>query len=602
MIALLAFFVSSYGIGRFTLWKTGVSFSGVLENTVFSVGIGFGCWCYLLFLLGHAGLLYPGVFVVLALSSAIPATIWIFKNAPRTRFHLPKITLRFVDSVAIASAFFILAITLICCFSPVVGGIANDEIATHLSAPKQWLALHKITALADPSSAIAGHVELLFLWAMAFMPQAGPKLLTWTSFLLCLALTFAFARRVLGRRPALYACIFTAINPLIFRESCTAFTDLFAAFFVLAALGSLWRMKESNDKKFLVAAAFFAGVGCGAKPTVYFFLPAFFAVSCGVALALREHGRGLIKSMAILLLLVSVFAAPWPVRNMVLSGSPTFPPPQFLYALHGHKPFVFSGTPFSEKDARALYDYYRSRTWRYGTGVKNFFLLPWNITMHPESLSIGDSVGAVMLSLLPIVFFIRKRPSWLNTALFFCGIAAACIYFFIIPEARYFIAVFMLLSIVFAWLVKTLNGSPGVIPIVNLVIVVNCLFSCAIGARIFHNAAKAALFSDYRETYKKNNVPFYEAFEYCNREKPQPLFVLYENQVFYYLTTGYRCDGKILEHAREHFNGYVLDVDYSQTMGRNLDKQTSAYGVGMPPPNFQLVFTGPDARVYKIVN
>jgi hypothetical protein len=602
MIALLVFFIGSYGIGRFILQKARIDFSGPLENSVFSIGIGLGCWCYLLFLLGHLGLLYPWLFAALALISALPALAWIVKNALRTRLRVPKITLRVVDFIALASALFILTITCICCFSPVVGGITNDEIATHLSAPQKWLTLHAIAQLPDPSSAIAGHIELLFLWAMAFAPESGPKLLTWISLVLCLVLVYGFSQRIVGKRPALYACIFIVINPLIFRESCTAFIDIPAAFFTLAALGALWRMNESNNKKYLVLAAFFAGVGCGAKPTAYFYLPAFFAVASVILFKLHVRGRRFIKSIAALALLVCLFAAPWPLRNFILSGSPTFPPPLFLYTLHGNKPFVFSGQPLTKKDAAAQYDYYRSRIQIHGTGIKNFFLLPWTLTMHPESLSIGDSVGAVMLSFLPLVFFFRKRPLWLNGALLYSLIATASIYFLIIPEARYFIVVFMLLSPGFAWLLHAMENVPLALSLANIVVVCNGVFSGTVAIRIFHGQTAAALCSEYRESYRKSNIPFYEAFKFCNAEKPRDLVVFHENQVFYYLKTAYRCDENILAHGSQHANAYIMDIDYSQTLGRDFSKQTNTYAVESPAPNLKLVFKGPDARIYKIVN
>jgi hypothetical protein len=249
-----------------------------------------------------------------------------------------------------------------------------------------------------------------------------------------------------------------------------------------------------------------------------------------------------------------------------------------------------------------MYDYYRSRIEKHGLGIKNFFLLPWNITMHPETLSIGDSVGTIMLSFLPLVFFFRKKPPWLAAALGFCLIATACIYFLIIPEARYFIAVFMILSFVFAWLIKPLQSAPNLFFIIKCILLCNCLFSCIIATRKFHEEIRAALFPGYRAIFCKNNTPFYEALDYCNKQKPRELIVFYENQVFYYLKTAYHCDGKILEHRSLHPQAYILDIDYSQTLGRNLTKQTNAYCIETPAKNLKPVFIGPDARIYKIMS
>jgi len=93
MIALIVFMVGSYGMGRFVLWHMRVSLPGPLENSVYSIGIGLGVWCYALFLLGHAGLLYPWLLMSLALLSALPAFAWIVRDAVRSPFRFSKINL-----------------------------------------------------------------------------------------------------------------------------------------------------------------------------------------------------------------------------------------------------------------------------------------------------------------------------------------------------------------------------------------------------------------------------------------------------------------------------------------------------------------------------
>lgn len=601
MIAFLVLILSAFGIGWFVLWKMHCVFPKPLENVVISVGIGLGAWCYVLFLLGHLGLLYPLLFMVIALASAVPAIAWIAKNIRQARFQFPEITLSFFDAAALTLTFGLLALTLICCFSPVVGGISNDEIATHLSVPKSWLLLHKIVALPDSSSAIAGHIELLFLWVMAFAPESGPKLFSWICLLLCMTIMYNFTRDKIGARAALYACIFTVINPLIFRVSCTAFIDIPAAFFLLLALWALWRFNGTGKKALLLLSAFFLGTGCGAKPTVYFYVPAFFILCAAVLFSQKKRGITFIKTLAWFSALVCVFAAPWPARNIILSGSPTFPPPLFLYALHGNRPFVFSGQPYTKKDASAMYAYYRSRIEKHGTGIKNFFLLPWNITMHPESLSIGDSIGAIMLSFLPIVFFFRKRPAWINAVLIFCLIAGGCIYFLIIPEARYFIAAFFALAPVLAWTIKNVRHcAPRIFVLVKIVVLCNCAFSCAIGVRVLLPSCKAAINPEYRRTYRQKNTPFYEAFEFCNKEKPSDLVVLHDNQVFYYLKTAYRVDEKVLDNIKPYQKSCILDIDYSQTLDRDWKMQSNAYCIREVPSFLKLIFNGPDARIYQV--
>jgi hypothetical protein len=599
MIACIVFFFSAYGIGKFALAKLRLPVEGIIENGVISFAAGLGIWCYILFILGHAGLFYKWILLGMALATAPSGVLYAipsFREYPwKNLFVRPSLYV----SILSAAAAGILTLTFISCFSPVVGGITNDEITTHLSVPNDWLIHHKICLLPYAVSHLAGNIELLFLWCMAFAPQYGPKLFSWTCYFMCVLMVYAFAKNKMPRRFAFYAGLFAAINPLIFRESCTAFIDLPAALFNFSALWSLFKYNETKNIRFTLLSAFFMGVGCGAKPSNYFYIPAFLIVLSLFFFIRKERGPAILKKLSIMAALIALFGAPWPVRNLILTGSPTFPPPLALYSVNHDRPFYFSGKPFTKENALDIYAYYRTRIRQHGMGFVNFMILPWNITMYPESFSIGDSMGVVMLSFLPLVFVFRKRPLWVNFSLVFCGIAVACIYFCIIPEARYFIPAYLAACPAAAWAIERLLPMRRVSTLVRLVIISNALFSLFIAGRVCLSMCKASLSREYRISYCRNKTPFYEAFAFLNKEKPENLFVFYGSQLWYYLKTPYCIRENALDAMSWVPGAYLLDIDYSQTLERNPRVLKNAYCIQEAPAYLTLVFSGPDARVYR---
>ena len=173
-----------------------------------------------------------------------------------------------------------------------MGGLKNDEIATHLSVPHDWLLHHGICVLPYPVCHLAGHVELLFTWLLAGAPEYSTKLFSWGCLILCSLIVFAFAKRKMSARFAFYGAAFVFINPLFFREAFLAFIDLPAALFNFLALWALFRHGETKHNAFLPLAGFFMGVACGAKPSNYFYIPALIVFFGMLLYYNRESGLG----------------------------------------------------------------------------------------------------------------------------------------------------------------------------------------------------------------------------------------------------------------------------------------------------------------------
>ncbi|MBD3345702.1 MAG: phospholipid carrier-dependent glycosyltransferase, partial [Chitinivibrionales bacterium] len=384
MWAIVVLLISASAIGNYLLSRIRITGDNRLEHAVLACAAGLGVWCYGLFALGHAGLLNKWAFLALALVTSIPA-IWAFFRKKKCRHILkPHNPLSRFEWIMVAIAFVVAAVTLICCYAPVVGGIGNDEIGIHITVPHEWLRGGRISSLPYMVYHLAGHAELLFAYAMAFSGETGARLMSWTFMLLCSLLIYIMGKQKAGRSVALGAVVFVVINPLIFRTSFIGFIDFPATFYILLSMWSLMRYSESRECKEILLSAFFLGIACGIKPTGLFYALTNSAFLVFIMMrSRREKLFQMAKNVTIFCAVTAILGSPWIARNLVLTGSPTFPPPLFIYRLNNDQPLTFAGQKLTFDKGKEYMEYYPSRVRPYGLGIKNYFLLPWNITMHP---------------------------------------------------------------------------------------------------------------------------------------------------------------------------------------------------------------------------
>ena len=600
MLALLVITGSSYTFGSLLCRCLRLRFAELGEALLYAIGIGLGAWCYGLFALGHAGLFYRPLLVGCAVAAALPTPVllfyWLRRRAAK-QTAAPGLSA--LSKVLLASVGVVLALTLVSCFAPVTGGISNDEICLHLSIPKEWLSHHGIARLPFYVSYQAGNAHLLFLLASCFEPQSGPRLLSWLSFVLCLGAVYRLARGFLSRDAAIIAVAVAGINPLVFRAASIAFVDLESALFVLLPLCALSSYAKDKRIGWLAVAGFTMAVGCGIKPTnIVYSLAALGAAALSWFAATRS-ARHTVAAAVIVCAVAAPFASTWPVRNMLFTGSPVFPPPLALYRSGENlKPLLGGKAPYTQQEVKIYYDYCRSRYGDYRRGILSFAKFPWDITMRPERFQIGDSIGTLLLSFLPLVFLFLPLPAAVWFLVGFALSAGALLYFAVLPEARYYIAALMALSPVVAYITTFFEKYKTSRLVVRAVIAANVLFSLAVAIRITAAPIRAALSPATRTAYRQSGVPFFEAFEYLREHGIGDVLVSSPSQVLYYLPGTYSVDTALNRPDPSHDGRAVLDIDYSQTLGRDPAKRRGAYSLARPPEGARLLFDGPDARVY----
>jgi len=600
MLSLIFITAASFTCGYFLLKLFRIDNLPQSLKPVIIISCGMGIISIILFLLGHIHLFNPNILVSFGIIAALPFP-FVFKSYLKSmnwNFFLSNLNKFSILCLTIDLC--IIVVYFITSFLPVTGGIKNDEICLHLSIPKEWLLAGKLGILPYPISYQAGNGHLLFAFASCFSPQAGPHLLSWTSFVLCGIAVYAVTREFTSKNIAVIAATFVFTNPLIFRGSDIAFTDLLSNLFIIAPASLLLIYRSKQKIQNLIIAAFLMGIGCGTKATDFFY--SFILIITFSAFDIFDRNRFsvIFKNFAVLSGTTALFALFWPVRNLLFTGSPLYPPPIFLYHFFDLKPLLNIPVPFTVSDVSEYYNYCLSRYGDYHRNFLNFLRFPWDMTMSPEKFQIGDSIGTVLLSFLPMLLIFSKTPKTIWYLIISALTSSLLIYFTLLPEARYFMAAYMLLCPALAIAVSKVNSYKFLNKIITAIISINLIFSLAIAIRISFPKTIAIFNSKARTEYIQKNTPFYELYGFLRSKKISTVGVLYPCQIFYYLPCKYTIVNDINKYAEQNGECYLLDIDYSQASGRDILHAGNQFSLKQIPMNAEKMFESKDAILYHI--
>lgn len=371
-----------------------LEFDSPLDALVLQAGLGLGVLALATFGLGLVivnRLVFWALFVLSAflLRDDLRA-VWRKARA----LQLP-IASRFERALAVFVAFTLIVGGMVALLPP----IAWDAQTYHLVIPKMALEQGRINAPPDivyfsfPSLG-----EMLFLAAMLLKGDIVAQLLHFIFLVLTLAAMFAFALREFNPRVAWLACAILVAVPSFLLVATWAYVDAMLAFY---AFGSYYVFRiacERGDARWFALAGAFAGLAMGIKYT---------AVIVPVALLalwfmqnLKEH-KSLLppasrRPLIAYCLLLTTFASPWYLRNLIFTGNPFYP-------------FIFGGK---------YWDAFRAEWFsRFGTGLLNdplqLVLAPWYATIYGVEGAAGyeATIGALLLMLVPLLVVSGQRSA-----------------------------------------------------------------------------------------------------------------------------------------------------------------------------------------------
>jgi len=526
MVAVVAYFLGK----KFLQWLK-IDFEFLLEETVFSIGLGFGVLAYITLFLGLLGLLYTslfygllGIIFILAIIDMLGSGKQIL-NPGLTNPSKSEFTFDYLPIWILLGSFVLL--NFIMSFTP---ELFYDSLAYHLGVPNYYVIKHRICETPyNLASYYPFNTEMLYTLALLLKEEGLPKLLHFSSGILCLVAIFSFCKRYFSNFVGIVACATFYSIPLLAMNSWVAGNDVALSYFFILSMYALINYfsseslsaKGTNDtkkSKWFILSAIFSGIAMGSKYSGIFVLFGILTLIVSYEyFKMKKRFPEIAKQILVFSGIVFVILSPWLIRNMIYTGNPIYP---FLYKwLGGKNLIVYSNNIIIPTRLESL-------------KLKEFFMSPWNLTIKGQDSM--TFIGPMFLLFIPLVFFIKKKSLINYLILFFI--------FAYIPwgmatfKSRYLLPALPALSIVIAWsLVNFVKWIPKylgrLVPVIFAIFMGTNLYSVLMIMHFCYNPFNVLTGLETRDHYLSLTrpgypYPSYETFKYINENLPQDVKIM----------------------------------------------------------------------------
>jgi hypothetical protein len=404
-----------------------------------------------------------------------------------------------LERLAFAAVVVGLGSALISALAPVTNW---DAGAAHLALPSAYARAGSIGVMeANNYSAYPHLVHALFALVYGTGSEFGVGLLSWVFAAMGVGFTYCLGNRLGNRKAGLIGAAALATAPIFSDQAGTPTIDLAFACMVLAAVVALVAWRQEDYSGWLVLAGVLAGSACGIRHTGY--LTAVLLVM-GVALAAPSmRGRWAVAFA----LTVLMGAAPWLLRSGLAVGNPFYP----FFAS------VFGSWGEFDADVASLASHDSMRAW----GFLEFVRFPWSVVMAPDAFDGWSSNPGVLVVVLgvPGIIFGGRRAVLIGL---FC-LAGIMAMFFFRQHVRYLLPFFLPMM--------ALAGVGAVrIPVARRAVTGIVVFALVLGlsvqAAAVHYKVPVVLGFESRETYLRERIERYSAFEWARENLPDDAVVL----------------------------------------------------------------------------
>lgn len=508
----------------------------IVLNVLLSLGLGWGILIYAVFVLGVVGGLYTiaiwGLFALLLVicHREIPP-LWADIRAMISPNVSEKSSL--IEKTASA---FIAAMLLLLAIAALSPNIAHDSMVYHLNVPRVYVGEHGIVPIPyNLFSNTTLNIEMLYTAALLIDDFVLANLIHYIFGASALMFLYAFARRYFDRATALLAALIFFLNPPTLGEAPIAYVDLSMGFYFLLCVYCFWQWRTSSDTRWFMLLAVFAGIFAGIKYTSLHGLVSICVAVVAVEFFSSEAKLGRVAvRLALLGGVVSLFVAPYLIKNAVITGNPVYP---LMYN-------IFDGrwlTPIQVERMLAYVDNHGM-----GHSALNLIMLPWNVTVYGKTgyANFDATITPVWLMIIPLFFFLKQKPALLR------WLAFICVVYFVSWAAsthitRYLTPIYPLLSLICAYTAVTArrnlrNYSPmiGNVFATVLVLVFGVLwfsFAYKYPLRIPGEFGPVLWGEQTTDEFLARRVPGYQAFKFINEHLPPDarLAFMWDNRGFF---------------------------------------------------------------------
>jgi hypothetical protein len=587
-----------------------------LEKGLFSVAAGFGFYSFLMLGLASTGLLYKRfVFSLFVLISAIfVKDIWLlFKEASRNIKNIPSLIKDEPNAGFVSALLSLILISILINFTGAIAPeIQYDSLNYHLTVPRIYIESHRIVDLPILQSYFAKSVEMLYALGLILSGQIAAKLISFNFGILLLIAVISFGKRFFSFETGIIGAALFYITPLVGWLSTTTSIDVAVAFSIFLAIYALILWWKTNHRGLLILCGLMSGLALSAKLNAALALiPIGLSV---IAISYRLAGKSLFRNLSQLALFgipILLVVPPWYLMTYFHTGNPVFP---FYNAIFKSPLLPYENTFMNLKD--------------FGMGyrLKDFFMLPWNITYHTQSYmeATPDGVmGITFLMIFPFIFLaIKKKSSEIPRVLTAIIVIFTGIWFIIGQYARYLLPIIPLITLMAGYIFLQFSDGQSrfFAAIRNMTIIAGLTATVPIFLAYFWNIPeripfKVALGIESKEHYLGRVIRTYEAESYLNKQYDSekikvlqigPEFHFYMNALGEDPRTSLNLRGFFDIKTNEELSKYLHDKHFTHILIDTFAAPIIAGGVleivnnEFLAKNAQLEFISAHAALYKI--
>lgn len=574
---LLLILLIAYSLGKklFRLTRYRLRFTAPSEirhegpyNAVasfFYIAIGFGSLSLIMFLLGILKLYYAWTAyallasgVLLSLSEVPSAYKSLARFARDTPVGVSKLETILLGIVLVA-----LLLGLCGALSPPFLG---DDMVYHLNTPKTYIKNHGLVDIPyNVYTYFPMGMEMLYVFAMLILGDVLAKLIHYAMGALVVLAIYFFSRRLgLTRSGSLLAAaMFCTVPTAWMIGAWGAYVDLALAFFILLAVFAFIHWFDSDDKAWLVLCGWMLGFALATKFTAIYLLPVLIFGLCIKELLRVRSGEplrtgALFSNTALPVALSLIIASPWYIKNVYYVGNPFFP---FFLNLIAAKSVGW------DAERAGLY---LTMLGRYGGEVKSlkdYLLLPWNLTMNAKPIIprfFDGIMGPIFLITIPALFFHKKMATSFKIFIVFSSFYLAT-WMFSSQQMRFLVPVFPCLSILAALSLcavapydpvpeegrgfKPVTPRKVLLSVVLSALLVNLLI--IIWLFVKRDPLPYLFGLENRREYLTKYLDYFSFYDYINKNLPESskVFLVNMGNFGYYLERDYFSDSIFEDHT-----------------------------------------------------
>lgn len=279
-----------------------------------ALAFGAGGWMAWAAVLGATGLLGPWLLLLpagAAAASGAPSLARLVARADLGSLRAVRLPALLVAAAGLST--YLIALTP----SPFY-----DQLNYHLAFPERWLMSGQLVTFARHTySFLPANCGLLYTYGLAAVGSWGAQLMHWWLGAVATAAVGVLGSGIGGARRGWWSAAIFALVPSVMLMSTRAGNDLAVAAFGLAGwLLAVGRLDRNRETARWLGVGVLGGIAAGAK------LSALSTVLPALLVAAAWPGRrGLLRRLVPLALGCGLTLAPWMLRNLTLTGNPTFP-------------------------------------------------------------------------------------------------------------------------------------------------------------------------------------------------------------------------------------------------------------------------------------